>query len=87
MPEAGYLRPPGLPQQERYQDWGTLRAPVREMERPPSLFERMTASFARHRPERPEDDQEPVMAEAGSSDRRVRSAEEETLEIPAFLRR
>jgi hypothetical protein len=86
VPEAGYLRP-SLPSQERYQEWGQLRAPAREMERPPSLFERMTASFARHRPERPEGDQEPAMAEAGPSERRVRSAEEETLEIPAFLRR
>jgi cell division protein FtsZ len=86
VPEAGYLRP-SLPSQERYQEWGQLRAPAREMERPPSLFERMTASFARHRPERPEGDQEPAMAEAGTSERRVRSAEEETLDIPAFLRR
>jgi cell division protein FtsZ len=84
-PEAGYLRP--SPPQERYQEWGQLRAPLREMERPPSLFERMTASFARHRQERPEVDQEPAMAETASSDRRGRSAEEETLEIPAFLRR
>jgi cell division protein FtsZ len=85
-PEAGYLRP-SPPSQERYQEWGQLRAPLREMERPPSLFERMTASFARHRPERPEADQEPAMAETASPDRRGRSAEEEALEIPAFLRR
>jgi cell division protein FtsZ len=87
MSEAGYLRPP-LPPQERYQEWGGLRAPVRELERAPSLFERMTASFARHRPEPlPDAEPEPALAETSSSDRRVRSAEEEALEIPAFLRR
>jgi cell division protein FtsZ len=85
-PGAGFVHP-SLPPQERYQEWGQLRAPLREMERPPSLFERMTASFVRHRQERPDADPEPAMAETSSSDRRGRSAEEETLEIPAFLRR
>ena len=43
---------PPLPPQERFQEWGRLRAPVRELERAPSLFERVTASFGRQRPER-----------------------------------
>ena len=50
--ERGLPHPP-LPPQERFQEWGRLRAPVRELERPPSLFERVTASFGRQRPDRP----------------------------------
>jgi cell division protein FtsZ len=87
--EPGY---PPLPPHERFQDWGKLRAPVRDMERAPSLFERVTASFGRQRSEpRPEQPEravervpEPAMAEA---DARRASAEEDVYDIPAFLRR
>ena len=48
QPRAGYWHPP-LPPQERFQEWGKLRAPVRGAERPPSLFERVTATFRKER--------------------------------------
>jgi cell division protein FtsZ len=86
--EPGY---PPLPPHERFQEWGKLRAPVRDVERAPSLFERVTASFGRQRSEpRPEQPEraaerppEPAMAEA---ERRA-SAEDDVYDIPAFLRR
>jgi cell division protein FtsZ len=86
--EPGY---PPLPPQERFQEWGKLRAPVRDIERSPSLFERVTASFSRQRDEQSAEPQEapeqrtkePVMA--GEPDRRP--DEEEVYDIPAFLRR
>ena len=81
--EAGFWHPP-LPPQERFQEWGKLRAPVRDAERAPSLFERVTASFRNKEregmpaapPERVER-REPALA----------TAEEDTYDIPAFLRR
>jgi cell division protein FtsZ len=80
--EPGFWHPP-LPPQERFQEWGKLRAPVRDAERPPSLFERVTATFRKERegvpaaaPERAER-REPALA----------TAEEDTYDIPAFLRR
>jgi cell division protein FtsZ len=81
------LRAPALPPQERFHDWSRLRAPVRETDRAPSLFERVTATFARARPEHPEGEREPELATADAGDRRHASGEEEVLEIPAFLRR
>jgi cell division protein FtsZ len=81
------LRAPALPPQERFHDWSRLRAPVRETERAPSLFERVTASFARARHEHPEGEREPELATADAGDRRHAGGEEEVLEIPAFLRR
>jgi cell division protein FtsZ len=86
--EAGrpFLHPP-LPPQERFQEWGRLRAPVRELERPPSLFERVTASFGRQRHERP-GEQEPALASSEAiAARPVPSEEEASYDIPAFLRR
>jgi cell division protein FtsZ len=80
------LRVPALPPQERFHDWSRLRAPVRETERAPSLFERVTASFARARHEQPEGEREPELAVAEPGERRAGS-EEEVLDIPAFLRR
>jgi cell division protein FtsZ len=79
----GFWHPP-LPPQERFQEWGKLRAPVRDAERPPSLFERVTASFRNKEregvpaapPDRAEG-REPALA----------TAEEDTYDIPAFLRR
>jgi cell division protein FtsZ len=83
--EPGYPASP-LPPRERFQEWGKLRAPVRDVERAPSLFERVTASFARQRPERAERVPEPAMA-GGEAEERRASAEEDVYDIPAFLRR
>jgi hypothetical protein len=80
--EPGFWHPP-LPPQERFQEWGKLRAPVRDAERPPSLFERVTATFRKER------DGVPAPA-ADSAERRepaLATAEEDTYDIPAFLRR
>jgi cell division protein FtsZ len=87
--EPGY---PPLPPHERFQEWGKLRAPVREMERSPSLFERVTASFGRQRteprPDQPERaERVPEAAMAGGVEERRVSAEEDVYDIPAFLRR
>ena len=82
--EPGFWHPP-LPPQERFQEWGRLRAPVREAERPPSLFERVTASFARSR-ERPGDPPLRPSAREGA-DRDLVTAEDDAYDIPAFLRR
>jgi hypothetical protein len=88
--EPGY---PPLPPHERFQEWGKLRAPVRDVERGPSLFERVTASFGRQRsesrPEQPERVAErvPEPAMAGEADERRARAEEDVYDIPAFLRR
>jgi cell division protein FtsZ len=78
---------PPLPPQERFQEWGRLRAPVRELERPPSLFERVTASFGRQRPERPGEPQPALAASEAVSSRSTVSDEESSYDIPAFLRR
>jgi hypothetical protein len=83
--EPGYWHPP-LPPQERFQEWGKLRAPVREAERPPSLFERVTASFGRGR-ERVAEPSSPPLGRADGGDARVATVEEDAYDIPAFLRR
>jgi cell division protein FtsZ len=84
--ERGYPHPP-LPPQERFQEWGRLRAPVREFERPPSLFERVTATFGRQRPERPSE-RVPALAGADAAEQRLAVSEEDpSYDIPAFLRR
>jgi cell division protein FtsZ len=84
--EPGY---PPLPLHERFQEWGKLRAPVRDVERGPSLFERVTASFGRQRPEpRPEQPERvPEPALAGEAEQRRTGAGEDVYDIPAFLRR
>jgi cell division protein FtsZ len=87
--EPGY---PPLPPQERFQEWGKLRAPVRDMDRAPSLFERVTASFGRQRPEQPGQPEQavervPEPAMAGEAEQRRAGAEEDVYDIPAFLRR
>jgi cell division protein FtsZ len=86
--EAGrpFLHPP-LPPQERFQEWGRLRAPVRELERPPSLFERVTASFGRQRPERPAEPEPALAATEAGAPRMAVPEEESSYDIPAFLRR
>jgi cell division protein FtsZ len=83
--EPGYWHPP-LPPQERFHEWGKLRAPVRESERSPSLFERVTASFARSR-ERVGDAQAAPPARAEAAESRLATVEEDAYDIPAFLRR
>jgi hypothetical protein len=83
--EPGFWHPP-LPPQERFQEWGRLRAPVRETDRPPSLFERVTASFARTR-ERPDDAPGAPPERVEAADRRLVTADEDAYDIPAFLRR
>jgi cell division protein FtsZ len=81
-----FLHPP-LPPQERFQEWGRLRAPVRELERAPSLFERVTASFGRQRVERPGEPMT-VGPRAEPGEHRLAVAEDEpSYDIPAFLRR
>jgi cell division protein FtsZ len=81
--EPGFWHPP-LPPQERFQEWGKLRAPVRDAERAPSLFERVTATFRNK-------EREGVPASAADrAERRepaLATAEEDTYDIPAFLRR
>ena len=82
-----FLHPP-LPPQERFQEWGRLRAPVREVEPAPSLFARVTATFSRQRPERPEErDPAPVGAETEPAVPLAAADEESSYDIPAFLRR
>jgi cell division protein FtsZ len=83
--EAGFWHPP-LPPQERFQEWGRLRAPVRETDRAPSLFERVTASFGRTR-ERPIDAQSRPGIREDGNDRDLVTAEDDAYDIPAFLRR
>lgn len=83
--DPGLLHPP-LPPQERFQDWSRVRAPVRDTERAPSLFERVTSSFARARTER-EDGREPMLAGVAGEHKESRQEEEEVYDIPAFLRR
>jgi cell division protein FtsZ len=85
--EPGY---PPLPPQERFQEWGKLRAPVRDMERSPSLFERVTASFGRQRDDQPAEqavERLPEPAMAGDGGERRAGSDEEVYDIPAFLRR
>jgi cell division protein FtsZ len=84
--ERGFPHPP-LPPQERFQEWGRLRAPVRELERPPSLFERVTASFGRPRPERPGELAPGGPRVGGVEPHLAVAEEEESYDIPAFLRR
>jgi cell division protein FtsZ len=75
---------PPLPPQERFQEWGKLRAPVRDAERAPSLFERVTATFRNK-----EREGVPAAATDRAEPREpaLATAEEDTYDIPAFLRR
>jgi cell division protein FtsZ len=83
--EPGFWHPP-LPPQERFQEWGKLRAPVRGADRSPSLFERVTASFARGR-ERIDDVPGSPQAGAEAKESRLATVEDDAYDIPAFLRR
>ncbi len=80
-----FLHPP-LPPQERFQEWARLRAPVRELERAPSLFERVTASLAgarSGRASRPRSDRATTSARRGMT----LPEDDQAYDIPAFLRR
>jgi cell division protein FtsZ len=81
--EPGFWHPP-LPPQERFQEWGKLRAPVRGAERPPSLFERVTATF---RNREREGDPEAGRSRPEMADSALATAEEDPYDVPAFLRR
>jgi cell division protein FtsZ len=81
--EPGFWHPP-LPPQERFQEWGKLRAPVRGAERPPSLFERVTASF---RTREREGEPEAARGRPETADPALATAEEDPYDVPAFLRR
>jgi cell division protein FtsZ len=81
--ERSFWHPP-LPPQERFQEWGKLRAPVRGAERPPSLFERVTASF---RNREREGDPEAARGRPEMADPALATAEEDPYDVPAFLRR
>ncbi len=81
--EPGFWHPP-LPPQERFQEWGKLRAPVRGAERPPSLFERVTASF---RNREREGEPEAARGRPETADPALATAEEDPYDVPAFLRR
>ncbi|MEL6962789.1 MAG: cell division protein FtsZ [Pseudomonadota bacterium] len=67
-------------------DWGQTRVPDKDLSRAPSLFERVTQSFARQRQEHVEPKPEPAMAGADAPERPA-SKEEELYDIPTFLRR
>jgi cell division protein FtsZ len=81
--EPGFWHPP-LPPQERFQEWGKLRAPVRGAERPPSLFERVTASF---RTREREGEPEAARGRPETADPALATAEDDPYDVPAFLRR
>ncbi|MGI9420667.1 MAG: cell division protein FtsZ [Geminicoccaceae bacterium] len=67
--------------------WGQTRMPERDLSRAPSLFERVTQSFARQRSEHVEPEPEPAMAGGDPPERRQKSKDEDLYDIPTFLRR
>ena len=68
-------------------EWGQTRMPERDLSRAPSLFERVTQSFARQRQEHVEPQPEPAMAGGEAPERRPAAKEEDLYDIPTFLRR
>ncbi len=72
-----------------HSDWGRAKTPARDLSRPPSLFERVTQSFARQRQEHvePQGQPEPAMAGAEPDERRPAAKSEDVYDIPTFLRR
>ena len=68
-------------------DWGQTRMPEKDMSRAPSLFERVTQSFARQKQEYADAAPEPAMAGGDEPERRPTSKEEDLYDIPTFLRR
>ncbi len=67
-------------------NWAQTRTPARDLSRPPSLFERVTQSFARQRQEHVEPQPEPAMAGAEPEKRSAHQGED-LYDIPTFLRR
>ncbi|MGH1478476.1 MAG: hypothetical protein ACRBM6_07070, partial [Geminicoccales bacterium] len=69
-------------------DWSQTRAPQRDLARPPSLFERVTQSFARQRQEHVEPQPEPAMAGAEPERKPAAATQgDDIYDIPTFLRR
>ncbi|MDH3660890.1 MAG: cell division protein FtsZ [Alphaproteobacteria bacterium] len=68
-------------------DWGQTRMPEKDLSRAPSLFERVTQSFARQRQEHVEPQPEPAMAGGEAPERRQAAKDEDLYDIPTFLRR
>ena len=87
-PKPSFAQPPApATAQPQGADWGQTRMPEKDLSRAPSLFERVTQSFARQRNEHAEPQPEPAMAGADGPERRPASKEEELYDIPTFLRR
>ena len=84
-PRPSFSQPPAA--QPQGADWGQTRMPEKDLSRAPSLFERVTQSFARQRQEHVEPQPEPAMAGADGPERRPASKDEELYDIPTFLRR
>ncbi len=82
-PQSG----PQASAQDDQGDWGSTKTPARDLSRPPSLFERVTQSFARQRQEHIEAQPEPAMAGAEPDERRPAAQGEDLYDIPTFLRR
>ena len=86
-PKPSFNNPPMTQPQPQAADWGQTRMPERDLSRAPSLFERVTQSFARQRQEHVEPQPEPAMAGGDAPERRPASKDEELYDIPTFLRR
>jgi cell division protein FtsZ len=85
-PTPSFAQAPAAPAQSS-PDWGQTRMPEKDLSRAPSLFERVTQSFARQRQEHADAQPEPAMAGADAPERPSKSKEEDLYDIPTFLRR
>ena len=86
-PKPSFNSPPMTQPPPQVSDWGQTRMPERDLSRAPSLFERVTQSFARQRQEHAEPQPEPAMAGGDAPERRPASKDEDLYDIPTFLRR
>ncbi|MGI9486987.1 MAG: cell division protein FtsZ [Geminicoccaceae bacterium] len=86
-PSFNSHHPPMTQPPPQASDWGQTRMPERDLSRAPSLFERVTQSFARQRQEHVEPQPEPAMAGGDAPERRSASKDEDLYDIPTFLRR
>jgi cell division protein FtsZ len=80
--EPGHAHPT-LPPQERLREWSRLRAPAREVDKAPSLIDRVAQTFGRR--DRVDHPPQAMLATAGAGDRAPAPGEED-YDIPAFLR-
>ncbi len=76
---------PGV--QDDASDWSMSRDQTKDLSRSPSLFERVTQSFARQRQEFAEQQPEPAMAGAEPDERKPATQGDDLYDIPTFLRR